>query len=151
MNSEKMLIAAILITAGCLIFRFLVEALRHRERMAAIDKGAALPVEPARAGAPHIYLLRGMMWFFSGIAIVAFLVSLPSPMNDGGLEFTLAQSEKLKEMGASQAQIDQYFADRLRRKEFPEGAQFIGLIPMFIGLAYLIFYGVEIVRLRRSG
>jgi hypothetical protein len=47
---------------------------RHRERMAAIDKGLDLPVEPVKlAEVPPRrprYLLRGLVWLAVGLAIV---------------------------------------------------------------------------------
>ena len=52
--------------------------LQHKERLAALEKGAQLPalVEDGRwpSASPRIYLLRGMMWLFSGIALVIFLL-----------------------------------------------------------------------------
>jgi hypothetical protein len=46
--------------------------LRHRERMAAIDKGLDLPPDPVlipRAARPR-YLLRGLIWLGVGLALV---------------------------------------------------------------------------------
>ena len=45
---------------------------RHRERMAAIDKGLDLPPEPVTPPAvtPPRYLLRGLVWLGVGLAIV---------------------------------------------------------------------------------
>jgi len=50
---------------------------RHRERMAAIEKGLELPPEPersdprkvARSGGGQRYLLRGMIWLGIGLAV----------------------------------------------------------------------------------
>jgi uncharacterized membrane protein HdeD (DUF308 family) len=46
---------------------------RHKERMAAIDRGLDLPLDPVRPpGTPsrQRYLLRGLVWLFVGLAIV---------------------------------------------------------------------------------
>jgi len=46
---------------------------RHKERMAAIDRGLDLPMEPVKLAAParpH-YLLRGLIWLGVGVALVA--------------------------------------------------------------------------------
>ena len=45
---------------------------RHRERMAAIDRGLDLPVEPVQLArsAPPRYLLRGLVWLGIGLALV---------------------------------------------------------------------------------
>jgi Domain of unknown function (DUF6249) len=46
---------------------------RHKERMAAIDKGLDVPVEPVKLAAVRArprYLLRGLVWLGVGLAIV---------------------------------------------------------------------------------
>jgi len=46
---------------------------RHKERMAAIDKGIDLPLEPVRPPSPPAhqrYLLRGLIWLGVGLAVV---------------------------------------------------------------------------------
>ena len=46
---------------------------RHKERMAAIDKGLDLPVEPVQLSSPPRrprYLLRGLVWLGVGLAVV---------------------------------------------------------------------------------
>ncbi len=80
---------------------------RHKERLAAIDKGLELPPETPD---PELdpshrrprYLLRGLVWLFSGLALGTFLYR------------------------AADADIGT-----------------LGLIPIGIGAAYLIFYFVE--------
>ena len=59
--------------------------IRHAERMAALEKGVALPPETPVRG-QHAYLLRGLIWLFIGIAIsiFAFLVFV-SETNHGAL------------------------------------------------------------------
>jgi hypothetical protein len=46
---------------------------RHKERMAAIDKGLDLPVELVKVAAVRVrprYLLRGLVWLGVGLALV---------------------------------------------------------------------------------
>jgi hypothetical protein len=45
---------------------------RHKERMAAIDKGLDLPMDPIKVDAPSRprYLLRGLVWLGVGLAVV---------------------------------------------------------------------------------
>ncbi|HZF16419.1 MAG TPA: DUF6249 domain-containing protein [Steroidobacteraceae bacterium] len=45
---------------------------RHKERMAAIDKGLDFPMDPVKLDAPSRprYLLRGLVWLGVGLAIV---------------------------------------------------------------------------------
>lgn len=55
---------------------------RHRERMAAIEKGLELPPDPPRQiyrPSPERYLLRGMIWLGVG---VAFALALPGLVGD---------------------------------------------------------------------
>ena len=45
---------------------------RHKERMAAIDRGLDLPIDPVKLAVParpH-YLLRGLVWLGVGLALV---------------------------------------------------------------------------------
>lgn len=47
--------------------------LRHRERLAALEKGIELPPDPEPEPRRPRYLLRGLVWLFTGIAIFVFL------------------------------------------------------------------------------
>jgi len=51
--------------------------LRHRERLAAIEKGLEIPPDPSEAEPPQLrrprYLLRGLIWLFVGIGVFAGL------------------------------------------------------------------------------
>ena len=83
----------------------------HKERLAAIEKGIEPPPIPdgffgtnRTDRSPSVYLLRGLIWFFLGIGIMAGL----------------------------------YWA----HPELRQGAA-LGVIPLGIGIAYLIFYLVE--------
>ncbi|MGH8264770.1 MAG: hypothetical protein ACRETU_11715 [Steroidobacterales bacterium] len=46
---------------------------RHKERMAAIDRGLDLPMDPVNPATPARppYLLRGLVWLGVGVAVVA--------------------------------------------------------------------------------
>lgn len=66
----------------------------HRERMAALDKGLQPPVElgpspfSRHPHGPRNYLLRGLVWLFVGLGVLApmFLFRGPLPLNvDPGL------------------------------------------------------------------
>src|SRR5690242_7121135 len=64
-----LVIAAVLLVGFTLLMRYRKAELRHRERMTAMEKGIALPADPAPAKAPwspRVYLLRGLMWLFTG-------------------------------------------------------------------------------------
>jgi hypothetical protein len=59
-----------MIGALSLYFAFRTRQLRHQERMAAIEKGIDLPRESTPGSSA--LLLRGLIWFFIGIAMVLF-------------------------------------------------------------------------------
>jgi hypothetical protein len=48
----------------------------HRERMAALERGLPPPDEPPRNSGPQVssrdYLLRGLVWLFVGLGLLAF-------------------------------------------------------------------------------
>jgi hypothetical protein len=57
-----------------LYFRHRATELRHRERIAAIEKGTDLPPDPALGPTP--YLLQGLKLLFTGIGLSIFLIAL---------------------------------------------------------------------------
>jgi len=136
--------------ATVLYYRHKKAELTHVERMAAIEKGVALPaIEPPRPAPDPIrrYLLAGMIWLFSGVGLAIFLfalsVTLPkADMNT--LQERQAKAEALRHLGASDEELRRviYEQDRAGAR-MPVGISTIGLIPMGVGLAYLIFYAAE--------
>ena len=89
-----------------------------------------------------IYLLRGMMWLFSGIAIVVFLsVMAAYSRQNPGMESRLHRAQDLKILGATDEEIRE--AEKEPFHGLPEGVAFLGLVPIGIGIAYLIYYKVE--------
>lgn len=77
--------------------------LRHKERMAAIEKGIDLPPDPPEMDIRRPrFLLKGLVWSFTGAAVYAALDALA---------------------GAEEAKL--------------------GLIPVAVGLAYLVYYAVQ--------
>jgi hypothetical protein len=81
--------------------------LRHKERIAALEKGIDLPPEPVVGR--NAYLLRGLIWLFIGIGISTFFLSL---------------------------WISEHDRDEAAMMS-------VGLIPIGVGIAYLIVYRVE--------
>jgi hypothetical protein len=92
-----------------------------------------------------VYLLRGTLWLFVGIAIVIVLASISlSAAHPPSLSWRLSEAQALKTQGASDEQIKQFLADEGKRNDgLPIGAATAGLIPMGVGLAYLLFYRKE--------
>src|SRR5580700_11160985 len=70
-------VLSVVVILWALTLRFRRRELQHKERMAAIEKGAPLPdltdVDQTASWTPRVYLLRGMMWLFSGIGLMLFL------------------------------------------------------------------------------
>ncbi len=57
-------------------FSHLSREMLHRERMLALEKGLPPPAEPPRDSrrqlSSHEYLLRGLLWLFVGLGLLAF-------------------------------------------------------------------------------
>jgi hypothetical protein len=145
-----MMLSAAAIIIGSLVLRFKRQQLRHQERMAAIEKGAELPLEraerPAPPWSPRVYLLRGLIWLFTGIGVGVFLLGIS--LSAGGHQTTLGdrlwQAQNLRHQGATEDEIKQFMSSKEPiHKEFPEGFALIGLIPMGVGLAYILYYRGE--------
>ena len=120
--------------------------LRHQERMMAIEKGAALPMEISRLPAtPRLYLLKGLLWLCAGLSILVVLailsITASKPINTIG---RMQDVQRLKEAGATETQVQQYLAEAEReRRGLPLGVASLGLIPASVGIAYLLFYKKE--------
>jgi hypothetical protein len=77
--------------------------LRHKERMAAIEKGIDLPPDPPEMDIRRPrFLLKGLVWSFTGAGVFIALDALA---------------------GADEAKL--------------------GVIPVAVGLAYLVYYAVQ--------
>ena len=125
------------------------ELSRHQERVLALEKGIPMPPAEARpADFPRVYLLRGLQWFCVGLAVSLTLLAIASsdrrPMS---LESRLSEAQFLKARGASDDQVREYLksaADEMEGMSYAAAA--VGLVPMGVGLAYLIFYRKETER-----
>jgi hypothetical protein len=134
----------------------------HRERLAALEKGVPIPSVP-ETPMSRVYLLRGMIWLFTGLGLTIFLFGLSrTPGESRRPEFVLSerlQMEKyLKERGATEDQIKEVMAQRQsesqRREQrgvIPGAIALIGLAPIGVGLAYILFFAIESGRLARRG
>jgi len=143
---------ATVIVMASLATRYKQRELQHHERLAAIEKGAALPMldEPApgpRPFNPRTYLLRGLIWLFVGIGIVVSFAGIAAvSQRDTPAWVRVERANSQKERGATDEQVRQIMNDR--RQEGPNpGIALIGLIPIGVGLAYLITWRSE----RRAG
>jgi hypothetical protein len=154
MGPEAVVTIMVLSAAGIIIWalniRYRRQELRHKERMAAIEKGGELPAEPAERPpapwSPRVYLLRGLIWLFTGLGLSTFLLGLSLSIGSRPetLEDRLWRAQNLRSHGAPEDEIKQYLSDSGSvRREMPEGIALIGLIPMGVGIAYLIYYRGE--------
>jgi len=148
-----MVLSAAAIIIWSLVLRYKRHEMRHKERMTALEKGADLPAEPPEKPpmpwSPRVYLLRGLVWLFTGAGLSAFLLglSLTIVSHPERLEDRLWRAQNLRHNGATEEEIKQYLNQSQNqntpRNEFPAGVSLIGLIPMGVGLAYLIYYRGE--------
>ncbi|MGO9241630.1 MAG: hypothetical protein ACLQBJ_12545 [Bryobacteraceae bacterium] len=123
--------------------------LRHQERLQVIEHGGVLPSldeeRPKAPWSPRVYLLRGMMWLYTGIAITimigAMSVSHSRPLD---MSDKLARIRDVRNSGATEQQLQQYTRELdAQRNGMPLGAATVGLIPIGVGVAYLMFYRKE--------
>lgn len=143
--------AAVAIIVLSLSFRYKRQELRHKERMTALEKGAELPADPVERPrvpwSPRVYLLRGLVWLFTGIALTTFLFALSASFNSRppGIEDRFWEAQRLRNNGMPEEQVKAFLDSKepTKRAYFPEGFSLIGLIPIGVGLAYIIYYRGE--------
>jgi len=115
-------VAAILIVG--LTLRYRRRELQHKERLAAMEKGAPLPAltdfEQRAPWTPRMYLLRGLMWLFGGIGLTLFLLAVSSathrPRSASDRAFA---AQRMKDFGGSEEQIRQVQNDNSPREGMP--------------------------------
>lgn len=117
----------------------------HQERMAALEKGAALPMMPGPAPwSPRVHLLRGLIWSLAGVALVVCLygIAASTTRRDSAedMAYTARNLSRNLDIPLDQArqivEKDAAADDRGSRKAIA----LLGLIPLAVGLAYLAFY-----------
>jgi len=126
-----------------LAYRYHMRELDHKEKMTAMEKGIDPPVERTAPWTPRTYLLHGMIWLFAGIAsflalsAVAVTSHRPFPA-----EMTVRAATEAREHGATPEEVQMILKGR-EEEGIPIGLGALGLIPIGVGLAYLIFYRIE--------
>ena len=143
-----MAIAGAAVVSWSLYLQYRRRELQHRERMAALEKGAELPaftdVERRAPWSPRVYVFRGMVWLFSGVTFMIFLFAISRPQNrPKSTQEKIAIARELKEKDVTDGQIREAQNEPVRSDGLPWQAGLIGLVPIGVGLAYLIFYRLE--------
>ncbi len=137
--------AGLFIVLAVLYTRARKQQLLHQERMAALEKGVAVPApEPEQPFTARVYLLRGLIWSFCGTAIVVCLLGLAAARHRPQSAYDMAfEAKRLSDT----AGISREEAQRIVEKDaasqvngMPASVALLGLIPLSIGLAYLVFY-----------
>ena len=142
--------AAVALIIFSLFLRYKRRELEHRERMTALEKGEPLPAmaQASRAPwSPRLYLLRGLIWLFCGIGLMIFLVTATvTSQHPLRPEERAREANWMRQAGASDEQVREIWQDASPRGGLPVGLGFIGLVPVGVGLAYLIVYRAETKR-----
>jgi hypothetical protein len=102
-----------------------------------------MPAMPSEAGpwTPRVYLVRGLIWLFGGVGLTVFLFGLAVTSTEPiSLSSKLFEGQRLREAGGTEEQVKQLVNSYEVRRHVPEGLSLIGLVPIGVGLAYLIFY-----------
>ena len=138
-------VATLIVVVVVLYLRHSNLQMLHQERMAALEKGVAVPVARALAPwSPRVYLLRGLIWSASGLAIMICLLglALASHRNES-TESRMWHAKMLtNSLGISMDQAQQ-IVDKDQATEqrgLPFSVALVGLIPLGVGIAYLVFY-----------
>lgn len=151
MHSEEtfLWLASIGLIVYALYMRFRRRELQHKERMAAIEKGVALPDLTDIEAGPRIYLLRGMIWLLGGIALSVFLLVVSATTRfPRSAEERFREANTIQRWGGTAEQIQAAQNDTSPLERLPYAVSLIGLVPVAVGVAYLTFYRVETARSR---
>jgi hypothetical protein len=110
-----LIFATVFLIGWSLLFRYKKRELEHRERLAALEKGEPLPAVSVALRAPwspRVYLLRGMIWLFTGIALTTFLAGVAAvSQRPLSLEDRARHANWLKQAGASEEQVRAVWQD----------------------------------------
>ena len=140
----------LILVIALLFMRRRSQEMRHRERLAAMEKGVPLPPDAAAAPwSPRVYLLRGLIWSFTGAAIIIALLGVSlsdhrhyreSAQNLAWRARNVAENLQIPIEQARQI-VEKDETERAAQDTgMPPAVALLGLIPLGVGLAYIAFY-----------
>jgi len=146
------LLAILAVVMWVLWLRHRNQQLEHQERMSALEKGTAVVPAGRRSApwSPRVYLLRGLMWSFTGAALIIALLGISAssrrphqPMTGEWTAMEARHVSQQLDIPIDQARdiVNKDEATRAGQIEgMPATVALLGLIPLAVGLAYLVFY-----------
>ena len=122
--------------------RYRNEQMQHQERMAALEKGMELPAPRSRAPwSPRVYLLRGLIWSFSGAALFIFLLGVSATRRFEPAERLAWNAKQVSDtLKIPLDQARQIVEKDAERGGMPAAVALLALIPFGVGVAYLVFF-----------
>ena len=151
------LLSVLAVILTMLLLRHRKQQMQHQERLAALEKGAPIPLgtDPA-PWSPRVFLLRGLIWSFSGAAVIICLVGIAlstQRTNQMTGETLIWRARNLSQ--SSSIPFDE--AKKVIEKDqsvevrgMPASVALLGALPLAVGLAYLVFYYSDDSRKRLS-
>jgi hypothetical protein len=145
------LVAAQVVILVALYLRYRNLQMFHKERLAALEKGIATPLGQMPAPwSPRVYLLRGLLWSFAGAALIICLLGIAaSSHRPEPADTTLWRAKNIAQSLNLSAEEARQIAEKdrdVRQNGLPFSVALLGLIPVGIGFAYLVFYYTGEVR-----
>jgi hypothetical protein len=141
------------VVLAVLYLRYRQKLMLHQERMSALEKGTSIPLGPEPAPwSPRVYLLRGLIWSFSGAGLIVCLLGLAwASQRPQSATIVAMRAREISQ--ALQIPIDQarQIAEKDQATEkqgMPPGIAVLGVVPLAVGLAYLLFYFTDDSRKR---
>ncbi|HLY15661.1 MAG TPA: hypothetical protein VKR61_00485 [Bryobacteraceae bacterium] len=134
-----------------LLLRHRNQQMLHQERLAALEKGTDIPMGRGPAPwSPRVYLLRGLIWSFSGAALMVCLLGLSAasqrPESAEQMAWSAQNVSNALSIPLDQARQIVEKDQVLHAHGMPPGVALLGLIPLGVGLAYLVFYYTDASR-----
>jgi hypothetical protein len=138
-------VAIQVVILAALYLRYRYWQMLHQERLAALEKGIAGPMGSMLGpGSPRAHLLRGLLWSFAGTALIICLLGIAaSSHRPESADVTLWRAKNLAQSLNISAEEARQIAEKdreVRQNGMPFSVALLGLIPVGVGLAYLVFY-----------